>query len=172
MALSVAFLKYGRDDERESDRLGMEYASQGGWDPTGVPHFLATLARVDETQRARRAELAVHASRSRPRASSKRSRSPRSWRLRGRRRAQPRRLSSSSIDGIVVGDNPKDGIVRGNAFLHPALRFALEFPEGWDVMNTPTQVAAREPGQPHYMLLQMVDQPRGRTSRGDRGATR
>ena len=68
------------------------------------------------------------------------------------------------INGIVIGDNPKDGIVRGHAFLHPALRFALEFPEGWDVMNTPTQVAAREPGQPHYMLLQMVDQARGRSS--------
>ena len=43
------------------------------------------------------------------------------------------------------------------------LRFALEFPEGWDVMNTPAQVAAREPGQQHFMLLQTVDQPRGRT---------
>ena len=30
-------------------------------------------------------------------------------------------------------------------------------------MNTPSQVAAREPGQPHFMLLQMVDQPRGST---------
>ena len=43
------------------------------------------------------------------------------------------------------------------------LRFAVEFPEGWEVMNTPTQVAAQEPGQQHYMLLQTVDQPRGRT---------
>ena len=48
--------------------------------------------------------------------------------------------------------------MRGNAFLHPDLRFAIEFPEGWEVQNTPQQVAAREPGQPHYMLLQLVNQ--------------
>ena len=36
-----AFLKYGRDDERESDRLGMEYAAQGGWDPAACRDFLA-----------------------------------------------------------------------------------------------------------------------------------
>jgi predicted Zn-dependent protease len=68
------------------------------------------------------------------------------------------------IDGIVFGDNPEDGIVRGNAFLHPVMRFGLEFPEGWEVMNSPTQVGAQEPGQPHYMLLQLVDQPRGRNA--------
>jgi predicted Zn-dependent protease len=67
------------------------------------------------------------------------------------------------IAGVVVGDNPKDGIVRGNTFIHPVLRFSLEFPEGWDVTNTPSQVAAREPGQPYFMFLQTVDQPRGRT---------
>ena len=63
----------------------------------------------------------------------------------------------------MVGDNPEEGVVRGNLFVHPPLRFSLEFPEGWEVMNTPTQVAAREPGQPHFMLLQTVDRPSGRT---------
>ena len=31
------------------------------------------------------------------------------------------------IDGIVFGDNPEDGIVRGNIFLHSPLRFVLAF---------------------------------------------
>ena len=68
------------------------------------------------------------------------------------------------IDGLMIGDNPKDGVVRGNAFLHPVMRFAMEFPEGWDVINTPDQVAAQETGQPHYMLLQLVDRPQGNTA--------
>jgi predicted Zn-dependent protease len=67
------------------------------------------------------------------------------------------------IDGIIFGDNPKDGVVRGHEFLHPGMRFALEFPEGWEVQNTPDQVAAREPGLNHYMLLQIADHPRGRS---------
>jgi predicted Zn-dependent protease len=68
------------------------------------------------------------------------------------------------IGGIVVGDNPKDGIVRGTTFLHPVMRFALQFPEGWEVTNSPSQVGAREPGQQHYMLLQLVERPQGRTA--------
>jgi predicted Zn-dependent protease len=39
----------------------------------------------------------------------------------------------------------------------------LEFPEGWEIINTPDQVAAQETGQKHYMLLQRVDAPIGRT---------
>ena len=45
--LGTLFLKYGRDDELESDRLGVEYATKAGWDPTGVPRFLETLSRLD-----------------------------------------------------------------------------------------------------------------------------
>ena len=51
-----------------------------------------------------------------------------------------------AIDGVVVGDSLEQGIVRGNAFLHPMMRIALEFPEGWEVANTAEQVMAREPG--------------------------
>lgn len=161
-ALSIAFLKYGREDENESDRVGMEYAAGGGWDPSGVPRFLGTLSRVDRLSErgvpnwlsthpepaARVVETQPLATKLAATASSERNRDA-FW---------------QQIDGIVVGDNPKDGIVRGNSFLHPVLRFALEFPDGWEVMNTPAQVAAQEPGQKRYMLLQFVEQPRGRSA--------
>ena len=62
------------------------------------------------------------------------------------------------IGGLVFGDNREDGIVRGHLFLHPALRFGLSFPEGWDVINSPEAVMAREPGTEHFMVLQEVDQ--------------
>jgi predicted Zn-dependent protease len=164
MGLSLAFLKYGREDENESDRIGMEYATQGGWDPRGVPGFLGTLAKVNETSErgvpnwlSTHPEPAARVVDTQPLAAKLASSSAGAI-------ERNRDGYRDRINGIVIGDNPKDGIVRGHAFLHPALRFALEFPEGWDVMNTPTQVAAREPGQPHYMLLQMVDQARGRSS--------
>jgi predicted Zn-dependent protease len=160
-ALSVALLKYGRDDERESDRLGMEYASRGGWDPAGVPNFLATLARVDElsargvpnwlSTHPEPAERVVEAQ-----PIVKKFASDTATEI-GRDRYL------DSLDGLVVGDNREDGIVRGHRFLHPTLRFALDFPEGWEVTNTPDQVAAQEPGQKHYMLLQRVDAPSGGT---------
>src|SRR5206468_5999227 len=67
------------------------------------------------------------------------------------------------IDGIVYGDNPDQGVVRGTRFLHAGLRFAVDFPPGWDVNNGQTQVVAKEPGGTTLMLLQLVQQPVGRT---------
>ena len=67
------------------------------------------------------------------------------------------------IDGVVYGDNPREGVVRGHAFLHPDLRFALEFPPDWTVANGPTQVVAQEPGGRAALILQLVPQPRGGT---------
>ena len=61
------------------------------------------------------------------------------------------------IQGLVFGDNPKDGIVRGNEFLHPLLRIGVKFPEGWELTNTPEAVMAQEPGTQHFMVLQEVE---------------
>ena len=160
MGLGVAFMKFGRDDEEESDRLGMEYAARGEWDPAGVPQFLSTLARIDSlSERGVPNWLSTH-----PEPAERVSLAqPIAAKLATAGLARNRDAYRERINGIVVGDSAKDGIVRDNAFLHPVLRFALEFPEGWDVINTPSQVGAREPGQPHFMLLQLVDQPQGRT---------
>jgi len=67
------------------------------------------------------------------------------------------------IDGIVFGDNPEQGVVRGESFLHAGLRFAIDFPSGWNVVNGPSQVVAKEPGANVVMLLQLLEQPPGRT---------
>ena len=160
-ALGVAFLKYGRDDERESDRVGMGYAASGGWDPRGVPEFLSTLARVDAlSERGVPNWLSTHPE---PAARVTEAQPVAAQLATSTTMSRNRDEYLRRIDGVVVGDNPEEGVVRGNLFLHPSLRFSLEFPEGWEIMNTPTQVAAREPGQAHFMLLQTVDRPTGRT---------
>jgi predicted Zn-dependent protease len=65
------------------------------------------------------------------------------------------------VDGIVFGDSPSDGIVRGNEFLHPVLRLALAFPKGWEVQNSATQVVAKAPDRENYMLLTLVPNASG-----------
>jgi predicted Zn-dependent protease len=77
---------------------------------------------------------------------------------------------------MIYGDNPDQGIVRGTAFIHPPLRFRIDFPNGWDIQNSPQQVVAKAPGSDVYMLLQQIEMPRGngidniaRTSMQDAG---
>jgi len=63
------------------------------------------------------------------------------------------------LDGLLFGDNPDQGVVRGRDFLHPVLRFVLRFPDAWNVGNTPTQVAAQHPDGEVFMVLQVVANP-------------
>ncbi|MCC7124262.1 MAG: M48 family metalloprotease [Acidobacteria bacterium] len=160
LGLSVLFLKYGRDDELESDRLGVEYAAGAGFDPSGVPRFLDTLARVSTlSERGVPNWLSTH-----PEPASRVGVAEPIAAKFASDTANARNTDDfhRAIDGVVVGDSIEQGIVRGNAFIHPAMRIALEFPEGWEVINTAEQVMAREPGTEHYMLLSQVEQPRGR----------
>jgi predicted Zn-dependent protease len=153
--LSVLFLKNGREAELEADRLGVEYGSGAGFDPAGVPRFLATLQRVDAmSDRGMPNWLSTHpdpgsrVERAQPVAAKFESPDAKSVN---------RDQYLEHIQGLVVGDDVKDGIVRGNEFLHPLLRIGVTFPEGWDLTNAETAVLAQEPGTQHFMVLQEVD---------------
>jgi predicted Zn-dependent protease len=164
--IGVLFLKFGRDDELQADALGAEYAAGGGWDPAHIPQFLTTLSRIAETSdrngvpnwlsthpqpenRAEHAAEIVKKVRSLPPAGG-------GWTV-------DRDGYLNRIDGIVFGDNPEDGIVRGNLFLHPPLRFALAFPEGWEITNSDEQVVAQEPGNKVFIVLRTIEPRLGRT---------
>ncbi|HYE87046.1 MAG TPA: M48 family metalloprotease [Vicinamibacterales bacterium] len=153
--LGVLFLKHGREQELEADRLGVEYGSGAGYDPAGVPRFLATLARVSSlSERGVPNWLSTHPDPG--------SRVTEAEPIAGRfMSADAKRVNRDQylerIRGMVFGDSPKDGIVRGNEFLHPLLRIGVKFPEGWELTNTPQAVMAQEPGTNHFMVLQEVD---------------
>jgi predicted Zn-dependent protease len=163
-ALGVLFLKYGRDDELQADRLGAQYTARTGWDPRGVAGMLRTLQRLDVASGsskgvpnwlsthpapADRVEkvLAFIQSNPMPVGTTGRRPDPAEYERR--------------IDGMIFGDSPKDGIVRGNEFLHPDLRLAVKFPQGWDIQNSAQQVVAKAPDRENYMLLQLVPNPSG-----------
>jgi predicted Zn-dependent protease len=159
--LGVLFLKHGREAELEADRLGVEYGSGAGYDPAGVPRFLATLARVNAmSERGVPNWLSTHPDPG--------SRVTKAEPVAGKfASADAKKVNHDQylerIQGMVFGDNPKDGIVRGTEFLHPLLRIGLKFPDGWELTNTPEAVMAQEPGTQHFMVLQEVEQPRGRS---------
>lgn len=166
-ALGVLFLKYGRDDELQADRLGVDYTAQTGWNPAGVGGMLRTLARLDEANGSRRGVpnwLSTHP------APADRVEKVQSYIA----QAQVRPVGTSGradqideaeflrrVDGLVFGDSPSQGIVRGNTFLHPDLRLSIAFPRGWEIQNTKSQVMAKAPEQNEFMLLQLVPNASG-----------
>ena len=162
-ALGVLFLKYGRDDELQADDLGARYAAQTGYDPGAVPEFLATLGRIEEASDSRGVPnwLSTH-----PQAVdrvTKIQQTVTALQAGGAGTTRSRDAYLQHVDRVVVGDNPRQGIVRGSEFLHPDLRFRLRFPDGWDITNGRQQVVARQAGADRYMLLQSAPKTAGRT---------
>lgn len=163
-AFGLLFLKHGRDDELQADRLGVQYAAKGGWDPAGVAGMLRTLQRLDEASGSNRGVpnfLSTHPAPGdrvqRVMEFVQQNPVPVATSGRGANLAE----YQNRIDGIVFGDSPSDGIVRGNDFLHPELRLALKFPAGWEIQNSPQQVAAKAPEADYYMVLQLVPNASG-----------
>ncbi len=161
--LQLLFLKYGREDELQADRLGAEYEAKNGWDPEGLQSMLRTLARIDEqsdrrgtpnylsthpasADRVQKIDETVAALKTAPGADQSKT-----------NRAEYLR----HVDGLVFGDNPREGIVRGNEFVHPNLRFGIKFPNGWNVDNGKDQVTVKAPNAQAYVLLGLVQQPTG-----------
>lgn len=160
--LGVLFLKYGREDELQADQLGARYAARANWDPAGVPEMLTTLGRLDEASGQRRGVPNWLETHPEPLARVKEIQ-PAVQQLSDRRTDFIRNGDAMlrAMDGIIYGDNPDQGIVRGASFIHPPLRFRIEFPNGWDIQNSPAQVMAKAPGADVYMLLEQVEMPRG-----------
>lgn len=160
--LGLLALRYGRQDEIEADRLGAEYASRSGWDPAGIAGMLRTLGRLGEARTDRRGVpnwLSTHPD---P-ATRVQEIEPVVARLRpagGADAREGRDAYLRRLDGLMFGDNPKEGLVRGRTFVHPGLRIAVEFPDGWPVQNAPSRVSATAPDGQQLMFLDVVPPPR------------
>ena len=141
--LGILFLKFGRAAERESDRLGVRYSIAQGYDPTDMAHFVSVLGRLSGSERNVPSWASTHpdpADREETILALVNQQAGRRNDLESRRSEYLR-----MIEGLVVGENPREGFMRGRRFLHPDLEFELTYPEGWNVQNTKTVVYAASP---------------------------
>jgi predicted Zn-dependent protease len=149
MAAQLLFLRYSREDELESDQLSVEYTSLAGYDPAEVISFFQTLNRIQEKEGQGMPNfLSTH-----PNPGD---RVQRIRELTERRRVERPPQSTESrylnaIEGLVVGEDPRQGFVEGDVFYHPDLRFRFPVPRGFKVVNQPTQVVMVE-GQNRAIL--------------------
>jgi predicted Zn-dependent protease len=144
--LQLLFLRYSRDAERQADELGFRYALSRSYDVREMDDVFASLARIGEKEQrsALPSWLSTHpAPQERIQAVAQRVAAT-------QLPAQPvlnRPEYLRQIDGLVYGENPRNGYFRGGLFLHPDLRFQVRFPEGWRNQNLSQAVTALSPRQ-------------------------
>lgn len=156
-AAQLLLLKYSRDDERESDHWGTEYAALAGYEVEEGADFFLTLQRIQAES-----GYALPTWQSSHPDPGARGETIRELAAEWRTKAELTRLGESEfmqrIEGLVFGENPRQGFVRNNAFLHPDLRFQFDIPRGYQVINEASQVAIVEGQQRAYVLLQFAQE--------------
>jgi predicted Zn-dependent protease len=136
--IGLLSLSYGRDDELESDHLGLRYMTRLGYEPrelAGVMDMLARHSTLHAGEGGRVPEwMSTH-----PYPEN------RIERIFAEIEATPAYQDPSFVvehesyldrlDGIVFGENPRDGFVGDGAYHHPDLSFRFDVPSGWNLFN-------------------------------------
>ena len=137
-------LKFSRSQEYEADDLGIRYLASGGYDPRALSFMLASLAAQSSLD----ARLAG-SSRSVPEWASTHP-DPASRVGRASRNAASSGSTSTvrnrdaflnALNGVLYGDDPKQGVIEGSRFRHPDLRVSFTAPSGFGMENGASAVS-------------------------------
>lgn len=140
----LATLGFSREQELQADQLGVQYLKRAGYDPMALSTVLASLANQTNLE----ARLAGGDARSLPEWASTHpdpaSRVRNAQTLASRAGAGGVRNADAfmaSVDGVLYGDDPAQGVVEGRQFLHPDLRLSFSVPNGYGMQNGTSAVS-------------------------------
>ncbi|HTO55277.1 MAG TPA: M48 family metalloprotease [Myxococcota bacterium] len=151
---------FSREQEHEADEIGQGIAAKAGYDPAGLPRFLRTLDRDVALLPGEKREF--HFLDSHPLTPDRVARTEERAKQLERAPATPiaggRDAFLARLDGLVVGEDPAQGVFVERRFLHPELRLAIDFPAGWKTENTNEAVGAVSPAKDAVVALRMAKQ--------------
>ncbi|MCR2834067.1 M48 family metalloprotease [Parerythrobacter lacustris] len=135
-------LRFSRTQELEADELGIQYLTGAGYDPRAMSTVLQSLA----SQNALDAQLQGAGNASIPEWASTHP-DPQSRVQTALTKAGAgtgtlnRDVFLTRIDGILYGDDPAQGVIEGQQFIHPDLRLSFSVPQGFYMVNSPRAVS-------------------------------
>jgi predicted Zn-dependent protease len=158
----LALASFSRAQEFEADGIGVGIAARSGYDPYGAARFLTSMGR--------NADFKASGSGSDPRSLDFLSSHPatpdriknaqnNARQFAGQASERDRAAYLAGIDGIVYGEDPIEGYVRGRRFLHPKLGFTFTAPEGFALENTAQAVLGLKEGGSQALRLDVVRVP-------------
>ena len=152
--MQLLFLKFGRDNESQSDMLGVQYSTTIGYDSENMAHFFKTLSRLSGEGGGVPTFLSTHPDPldrfEKVGELTKEAQQP------GKQYQENRNSYLQMIDGLVYGEDPRQGYVLNSTFYHPELKFQFPVPGGWKTANSPTQFQMAPESGDAMMILTLA----------------
>jgi predicted Zn-dependent protease len=158
VGVGLLFLKFSRGQESEADMLGVEYSTELGYNSHRMADFFETLDKMSEQSgQSLPGFLSTH-----PDPGDREVRVNRltdEWQAKVDYKPldKTRYDYLQHIDGIVYGDDPRQGFVENGEFYHPELQFQFPVPDGWKVQNSASTVMIIEPEQAAFVQMTLSD---------------
>jgi predicted Zn-dependent protease len=164
----IALASFSRAQEFEADGIGVGIAARAGFDPYGASRFLTSLGRDSEMRQSGPTNIDPRAPdflSSHPATPERVKNAQASARQFGAPGAGERERPAylAAVDGMVYGDDPSEGLVRGRHFLHPRLGFTFVAPEGFTLDNTAQAILGVKEGGGQALRLDVVRVPNEQT---------
>ncbi len=154
--LQLMLLKNSRDDEREADRLGVEYSTKAGFDATEMAGFFNTLKRQGEQSGGEALPNLLSTHPDPGERNQTVAQLATEWKQKTNLTNPKinRETYLRRIENMIYGEDPREGFVESSVFYHPQLKFQFPIPQGWQYQNTPqmVQMAPRD-GKAMMMLM-------------------
>ncbi|WP_417667973.1 M48 family metalloprotease [Roseibium sp.] len=141
----LSFARFSQVQELQADVVGVRTLAKAGFDPYAAARFLESMSSFAAYQTAQNTKGNA------PDFLSSHPTTPERVRLAVKSARQigapgigerDRQRYLSQIDGMLFGDDPLEGFVRGRAFLHKALGIGFQVPDGYIMENSPEAVLA------------------------------
>lgn len=159
----LSLATFSRGQELEADAIGVGISARAGYDPFGASRFLTSMGRYASLRGGRNQQalerldfMSSHPTT--PERISIAEANARQYTV-PKDAERDKKAFLDAIDGLVYGDDPKDGYVRGRRFLHAKLGFAFEAPEGFSLENTPQAVLGATASGKEALRLDAVRVP-------------
>lgn len=139
---------FSRNQELQADAIGVRMLGEAGYDPYAAARFLESMdaygrfTAVDATSDQSLDFLSSH-----PNAPQRVELAKQHARAFGAEGSfdRGRDFYLEGIDGLLYGDSPQEGYVRGTEFIHPILGIRFEVPQGFRIDNKADAVLATGP---------------------------
>jgi len=159
VAMGLMFMKFSRSDESQSDALGLKYMMAGGYDPRPLVDVFGMLDALSQQSAAGRLPqwMSTHPDPENRQAWAAKTVAGLQRNLSGmtvNRQDYVRRL-----DGMMFGENPREGFFQDASFRHPDMAFRMDFPQGWKSSNEKRSVGAISPNEDAIVVLQLAPAP-------------
>jgi predicted Zn-dependent protease len=153
--LELLFLKHGRDAERQADDLGFHYALDHDYAVREMVDVFTALQRAGDEQRSPLPSwMSTHPAPAERIDLVKQRIAALPAQQHGSRVANADYLEQ--LDGLVFGQNPRQGFFRDGVFYHPDLRFSFAMPAEWQAQNLPNAVIGVSPNRDAAVQLTLA----------------